>query len=115
MKEAKVRAIFELADIEVLGLYELANQYLPRCPEYQDLINATPWWLVKTKYGLIEIGWRKRVISINWEDTKLDFLVSEDDVTKSGSGIHAWSYIKAVEYLSSLRRLAEKDAHKSSE
>jgi len=58
-----------------------------------------PWWLVKTHLGLIEIGWRKRVISINWSDTKVKTIVTTDNVTKDENGVHAYSVEDAVKYL----------------
>ena len=61
-----------------------------------------PWWLVRTSRGLIKIGWRKRVINIDWSDTNLRVIVTPDDVTKSVVMVHAWSEEKAVEYLKAL-------------
>ena len=53
--------------------------------------------------GLIEIGWRKRVISINWEDTGIKCDIP-DDVTKTEFSAHAWSYHDAIKYLDLLRK-----------
>lgn len=61
-----------------------------------------PSWLVKTEHGLIEIGWRKRVIQIEWSETPARLLVTQDDVTKHNSLVHAWSVAKAIEYLAVL-------------
>jgi hypothetical protein len=110
MKEEQVRAIFLLAGVEVRSLYEIKNKYWP--PTYVDLIAAHPWWLVSTDKGLIEIGWRKRVISIDWKDTGVTLpLVSpnsaqlerseitSDATTTWPTGVHAWTYGKAVDYL----------------
>ena len=58
MKKNEVESIFTLAGIDVIRMYELPNGYT-------GLIDH-PWWLVKTSAGLIKIGWRKRVISIDW-------------------------------------------------
>lgn len=62
-----------------------------------------PWYRVTTRIGRIEIGWRKRVISINWADTVVDAKATEmfpnEDVTKHDRLIHAWSYEKAKEYI----------------
>lgn len=63
------------------------------------------WLLVSTTIGPIKIGWRKRVISIDWTHTQKDnaeILFPGEDVTKYGKVIHAWSYEKATEYLSKL-------------
>ena len=78
---------------------EIQNQYCPcdRCP---------PWFIARTVYGDVELGWRKRVIHISWSGTgvALPDLFADQDVTKWQHGVHAWGYEKAAEYL---RRLAE--------
>lgn len=99
--EQLCRSIFTLAGIEVLRVWRLPNQYWRR-PEADE---KSPWFLVKTDAGLIQIGWRKRVISIDWSDTSIRQIVTSDEVTKNESLVHAWSTTKAVEYLSSLGRL----------
>lgn len=64
---------------------------------------ASPWLLVTTKRGVIEIGWRNHVISIDWSKTNVAATALElfpaEDVTKSGKMIHAWSTDKALEYV----------------
>lgn len=57
---------------------------------------------MKTPKGLIQIGWRKRVISIDWSDTGIRRVVTEDDVTKDDTMVHAYSYAKALAYLTAL-------------
>lgn len=97
-------AMFTLAGIEILDTYELLNPYWPRIVRPF----APPWYLFKTKYGLIRIGWRKRVISIGWEDTQLkapDLTV--DEVTKDDFHVHAWDQQKALVYLAELRKRLE--------
>ncbi|MCA8938234.1 MAG: hypothetical protein KDB07_00370 [Planctomycetes bacterium] len=51
---------------------------------------------------MVRIGWRKRVVEIDWSDTPVRRLVGKDDVTKTETLIHAWSVGKVVEYLSEL-------------
>lgn len=62
-----------------------------------------PWFLVTTSIGPIRIGWRKRVINIDWSETTqkktADELFPDEDVTKDEHAIHAWGYDKAKEYL----------------
>ena len=62
-----------------------------------------PWFVVTTGIGRIKIGWRKRVINIDWSDTTLktsaELLFPDEDVTKYEHLIHAWSLDKAREYL----------------
>jgi len=60
-------------------------------------------WKLTTRVGRFKIGWRKRVIHIDWKDSKVDLtaeqLFPEEDTTKDGRMIHAWSYKKAGEYV----------------
>ncbi len=90
-------AIFLLAGIEVTKWHEMANKYWP--PAYADMREAHPWQLAMTAHGPITIGWRKRVISINWEDTPARVIVTPDNVTKSETLVHAYSYLDAVKYM----------------
>jgi hypothetical protein len=103
--EAQARAIFLLAGIEVMAIFKTENNYWPT--SYVEERQASPWWLVKTSAGLVHIGWRKRVISINWEDTKVREVITEDEVTKEEHMVHAYNYAKAVEYMTRWRRIAE--------
>jgi len=73
-----------------------------------------PWFIVTTSVGRIRIGWRKRVILIDWSDTvpkdrvavsptkKAEELFPKEDVTKDTHMIHAWSYDKATAYLKAI-------------
>jgi len=103
MNEEQARALFVLAGIPVTKLHKLENKYWPDHPDYADVRRRSPWWLATTPFGPIEIGWRKRVISISWEDTPARQVVTDDDVTKDDTGVHAYSYVKALEYLTALR------------
>ncbi len=62
-----------------------------------------PWFIVTTHFGRIKIGWRKRVISIDWSDSKITKTAEElfplEEVTKDGKLIHAYGYEKAKEYI----------------
>jgi hypothetical protein len=104
MDEEQVRSLFKLSGFTVERLYKLENKYWPDVPDYQELRKNSPWWLVKTEFGLIQIGWRKRVISINWEDTGVKCLVTTDEVTHEELLVHAYSYAKAVQYLTTLHQ-----------
>lgn len=99
MKEEIARGLFAIAGIEIESIFKLANEYWPEHPDYEEIRRKNPWWLIKTRYGLIKIGWRKRVIKIDWSDTKLEKIITADDVTKDKSRVHAWTYTKALEYL----------------
>ena len=100
MKQEQVKGLFALAGIDVLRMWELPNQYWPDA--YVEERKNSPWWLVKTPKGLIEIGWRKRVISIDWSDTDIRREVTEEDTTKSETMVHAWGNEKALTYLTAL-------------
>lgn len=67
-----------------------------------------PWLIVTTKIGRIKIGWRKSVIQIDWSDSTVndfaDELFPDEDVTKSGRVIHAWSLEDAVKYLKVIQK-----------
>lgn len=97
MTEAEMRALFLLAGLDVVRTYQISNEYCSRacCAE-------RPWWVVATKFGLIKIGWRKNVIAIDWSDTGYRGIVTEDNVTKEATLVHAWGYPKAITYLDTL-------------
>jgi hypothetical protein len=65
-----------------------------------------PWYVVTTPRGRVKIGWRKRVINIDWSDSavtaKADTLFPNEDVTKGDRYIHAYGYDKARMYLSKI-------------
>lgn len=71
--------------------------------EYGNGTHGTPWLMVTTPKGRIKIGWRKRVIVVDWEQSvnqqTAEELFPDEDVTKSGKMIHAWFYDKAAEYI----------------
>jgi hypothetical protein len=75
--------------------------------EYSRSSDAEPWMMLVTSRGRIKVGWRKRVISIDWKHSTLvapASLFADEPVTQWDTGIHAYGADKAVEYL---RRLWE--------
>lgn len=82
---------------------EIPNGY---CPDY--CCKHLPWFIVTTQVGLIKIGWRKRVIEIDWSEThrtkSSHELFASEDVTKGEREIHAWSYEKARDYIEAIIR-----------
>jgi hypothetical protein len=100
--EAELRAVFLLAGIEILHVDEIVNGYWP--PVY---VSVPPWFLVTTKYGVLKVGWRKRVLSIEWTRTKVRGRITADHVTCEEDYTHAWTFAKAVEYMTNWRQLAE--------
>jgi hypothetical protein len=123
MTKEKVLALFLLGGFEVINSRKITNQYWGEVVStrkianqyWADPANVDPWWVVKTNFGSFTIGWRKRVMDIDWTDTELtigssvdrhgDILkpITTDDVTMSPTNIHASGYGKAVEYLQILR------------
>jgi len=77
---------------------EIPNEYWGEMGE--------PWLIVTTEIGHVKIGWRKRVIEIDWSDTDIkssaEDLFPDENVTKIDKMIHAWGYEKATEYIKKL-------------
>jgi hypothetical protein len=78
----------------------LPDQYVGILDPIYALSN--PWFLLLTPIGCVKIGRRKRVYSISWETTLLREIITEDDVTKELTLVHAWTYEKLVEYLTKI-------------
>ena len=80
---------------------EIPNGY---CSQY--CCKHLPWFIVTTSKGRIRIGWRKRVILIDWIDSIIpdmsEKLFIDEDVTKFDKTIHAWGLEKAKEYIDKL-------------
>ena len=113
MKMAKesreeVESILTLAGLKPTRMWELANGYWPLAPTYDDV--RRPWWLAMTSLGLLRIGWRKSVMSIEWDATPIKAVVTDDQVTKEETMVHAYTTAKAVEYLQRLRELSASPA-----
>lgn len=86
---------------EPIFVEEVPNGY---CSRY--CCKHLPWFHVWTKVGLIKIGWRKRVISIDWATSivtkRASELFPDEDVTKGDRDIHAYGYEKATAYLAAI-------------
>jgi hypothetical protein len=101
--EKEIKEISEIvrrAEIPFSDFYMIPNEYYPGDPDYFG-----PWFMVETPQGRLKIGWRKRVINIDWSGTGLNpspETFASEDVTKGMSYIHAWGTDKAVEYLRKL-------------
>ncbi len=96
--ESYYRNIFEAAGFKLLGTKEIPNEYCgcERC---------SPWFLITTNFGVIKIGWRKRVINIDWSalaDSSIASLFEDESVTRGENFIHAWGLEKTQEYLSKI-------------
>lgn len=90
-------------------IYDLSTlNFQPIPNEYDTWEGYAPWFIINTPDGDIKIGWRKRVINIEWLDTYKQFsnTFENEDVTR-GFGkygdnnrfIHAWGIEKCIEYL----------------
>ncbi len=93
---------------QLLGLFA-APIYVETIPNGYDSRWGSahlPWFVVTTSVGRIKIGWRRRVISIDWTETQgtktSDELFAAEDVTKDARGIHAWSVEKAKAYIAAI-------------
>ena len=98
LARATFEGLFEKAiERRMALLEEIPNQYCPceTCP---------PWFIAKLPYGDIKIGWRKRVINIDWSATgkRLGKLFEGEPVTQDDFYVHAYGYEKATEYLKKL-------------
>lgn len=91
--------ILQLFEGKTIFVEEIPNEYGGKDPWY----SLFPWFIVTTPIGHIKIGWRKRVINIDWTHTTQKEcacnLFPNEDVTKGEYYIHAWGYEKAKEYL----------------
>ena len=90
----------------VYNLSELKFNAIPN--EYCSCEKCASWFIVSTPDGDIKIGWRKRVINIEWLENYKVFKETFDseDVTRgfgkygdNSRSIHAWNIDKAKEYL----------------
>jgi hypothetical protein len=109
MDRKTLDALLLLAGIDPVAVHELANKYWPDCDAYAQIRRDNPWWLVLTKAGPVVIGWRKRVISIDWEGATVRAAMAPhtDNVTSELTYCHAWGYAKAVQYLQTLQSALE--------
>lgn len=103
----KFKELFENAGYRYTILKGIPN-------EYCSCDHCAPWFIVNTEFGRIIIGWRKRVINIDWSkiDSEAVFniinLFDGEDVTKGKTFIHAWGWEKAQEYLKIIFRYLNK-------
>jgi hypothetical protein len=86
--------LFKIAGFNSV-LHPIPNEYYPQ---------YSYWYRAETDLGDIKIGWRKRVINIDWSSTKrnLEPFFSREEVTKTEYSIHAWGYAKCLEYLTQI-------------
>jgi hypothetical protein len=99
--EQEFRELLGKAGFDIVAMQSMPNEYCP-CEV------CAPWFNVETPYGCIKIGWRKRVINIDWSgiteagfasDNEILALFVGEDITKGTNYIHAWGWEKAQDYL----------------
>jgi hypothetical protein len=105
MDQQQVYALATLAGFKNCGYEKIRNDYWPSHSDYDHLREQYPWWIVTTEFGSIRIGYRKRVIHIDWINTNRRGVVTEDDVTKDDYMVHAWNLGTAVTYLKAIATL----------
>jgi hypothetical protein len=96
-KQTEYTGIFDHVYPQDYSFKVIPNQYC-QCEA------CAPWFVFNTPDGEIKIGWRKRVINIEWLDSYKQFTdtFENEETTKwfdEGRGIHAWGIDKCVEYL----------------
>lgn len=97
----KLTSLFVSAGFDTIYVETIDNEYCSGSCYYH-----LPWIVVTTQKGHIKLGWRKRVINIDWSDSNINLdgnkIFKGENVTTGEKYIHAWSYEKAIEYLSKL-------------
>lgn len=110
---------FEDAGLGPIFMEEIPNGYWPETDAYRL---RSPWFIVTTRLGHFKVGWRKRVIVLDWERTTLrvpskvewrpeptiptgEELFPGEDVTRWETGIHCYGYEKMTAYLKVLAAL----------
>lgn len=92
---------------EPIHVEEIPNGY---CSDW--CCRHLPWFVVTTKIGHFTIGWRKRVIHIDWKATVGTKTAAElfpsENVTKDDCSIHAWSFEDARRYIETIMASASK-------
>ena len=99
--------------VELLAVFpdRIFVEEIPNCYCSDWCCRHLPWFIITTETGRFKIGWRKRVIHLEWTDTvgtkSAEELFSEEETTKSGKMIHAWTLDKASEYVKAIIANAE--------
>lgn len=86
---------------EPIHVRQVPNEYCGQwCCEH------LPWLIVTTKRGAFKIGWRKRVISLDWSGSDVaataEAWISRPSLVTCSSGNNAWSYEDAARYVAAV-------------
>lgn len=63
---ADFRAWFTSAGLNPVLVEEIPNGYWPSGASYEKARRSSPWAVVTSELGRITLGWRKRVIELDW-------------------------------------------------
>ncbi len=94
INEEFVKNSFAAAGFKVSKVYILENKYWPLNDAYLEIRSKNPWFLLKTQFGLIEVGKRKRVIHLDWSDINNKQITpkeGEEWITNCPGFIHSYS------------------------
>ncbi len=93
--------LFKSAGFETIHVETIESGY---CKE--SCCYKFPWIIVTTPKGRIKLGWRKRVMNLDWSESDItamgEILFKDEKTTTGEKYIHCWSKEKAVEYLKKL-------------
>lgn len=99
---AELTELFKSAGFETIHVETIDNQYCSEACCYKS-----PWIIVSTIKGRIKLGWRKRVMNLDWSESDIKAVGTElfkgEETTTGKRYIHCWSKNKAIEYLKKLR------------
>lgn len=88
---AELSNLFTEAGFGSIYVKAIDNQYSNDACYY-----VNPWLIVTTLRGPIMIGWRKRVINIDWSDSDIIAdgreLFKDENTTKDKRYVHCWGY-----------------------
>ena len=97
--------LFKSAGFNIVYVKIIDNQYCSDACCYKY-----PWVIVTTKKGRIKLGWRKRVMNLDWSESDIKAVgtkLFKDEKTTTGECyIHCWSKDKAIEYLKKLNSIS---------
>jgi hypothetical protein len=97
----ELTGLFHLAGFDFIHVETIDSEYCSKSCCYKF-----PWIIVTTPKGRIKLGWRKRVMNLDWSDSDLGIdgekMFADQNVTKGKSYIHCWGKEKAIEYLKKL-------------
>lgn len=99
----KFEASITAAGFKVIGAIRQPN-------EYGSLLYRGPWWLFDTDMGVVKVGWRKRVIQLDFSKVDSSYIVTDDSVTKSAGMVHADNHDQLTSYLMEVRANAKPGA-----